>query len=280
MKWSWSYNPCQHKYESLKNGFQKIVSWIEGPADKEIDGKFDEQSRQVSTGGVFGMNMYTPNDIGDRTRQLDDRPYAGWLYKGYQVQAITSKKLKDISKWLNVSSHTLELQVGVIGPLSAQEQVQKFVHKHVTDSKRPVGWDNQIKNTLGLNVVYLYRRNTFLDKAMKRYRLTTHGGASVGNVMNFINVGALIALGNPKNDFPMLTIQPSIINDLASEKANGGREWYLFAGFDYRYILSSIFIEGKGSASHNISLEPSVYDIFAGITFATKKVILNYLIKL
>lgn len=84
MKLSWMNNPCRQHYRRVAEWFDSLV----GLHDKTPKGEKIESV--VSTGNLFGMNMYTPNDITVATRNRNDRPYAGWLYIGAQVQSVNS----------------------------------------------------------------------------------------------------------------------------------------------------------------------------------------------
>lgn len=192
---------------------------------------------------------------------------------------------------MDVSAHVLELQVGVIGPRAAQQQVQTWIHRDFTNSALPQGWDNQVSNQLGIDLLYFYRQHHFLDSRPKWLNVATHVGFSGGNVVNFVNLGGIVSIGNVGNDYPSTTIQPTLqrpdISSILHEPEEGKKTekiddttlparpfkhdnlLYLFAGVDYRYIFSSIFIEGKDESAHDIQLVNDVYDVLYGIVYKT-----------
>lgn len=49
-----------------------------------------------------------------------------------------------------ISDHTPPGWLGIVGPESYAEDIQKWWHQAVTDSPRPQGWAHQLKNELGL----------------------------------------------------------------------------------------------------------------------------------
>lgn len=280
MKLSWTYNPCRVKHRWIKDKFNSLLS------------NFSGFQRDIYTGGLFGMNMYTPNDITNTIRNLDDRPYVGWMYGGFAVQSIEEDK--------RGSSHALEIQIGAIGPVAGQEEIQTYFHKHITDSDEPLGWDNQISDRFGINALYMYRTNyyPFGKTGIGRYvRFAPHVGLALGNVANFVNTGGMFIIGKSGYDMPSLTIQPTFIKleypikpptykpsqdlkpPLAQPKytdsmgdfislSHARKSWkyYLYAGVDLRYYASNIFVEGKGDAKHNIDLVRGVYDVMAGFS--------------
>jgi len=146
MKWSWVYNPCRNEGNFQKNALKLAINLFSPDA-----------GLNYYSGRSFGMNMYTPNDIDANYRQVYDRPYAGWAYVGWLATGIMREG--SFIKY----SHTLELQAGVIGPVSAQGALQKYWHDDVGMSRHiPQGWQYQIGNRPGLNALYSYRRNYYL----------------------------------------------------------------------------------------------------------------------
>lgn len=278
MKASWIYNPCKTKHHFLKNSFRDVLNL------------FGFKNRYIHTGALFGMSMFTPNSLVERARNLDDRPYAGWLYGGYSIRAFNNDS--------HQSQDNLEIQIGVIGPAAGQKHAQKFVHEYITPSSpEPLGWHNQISNRLGLNAIYLHRSNLYPFKKKNNcntftnsclFRLVPHYGFSIGNVTNYINAGGYLIIGKSGADLPTTPSQPSmpaeviqpsligITTDSESNKSQTNRfqkqkELYAFAGLDYRYYASNIFIEGAGSAKHDIDMIRGVHDLLVGFAYKPRK---------
>ena len=88
-----------------------------------------------------GQAMYTPSDKTRTDVILNDRPYAGWLYLGLGWNARDALHL-----------NTVELDVGVVGPASMAQQSQNFIHD-LRSLDRFAGWDNQLHNELGVQLV-------------------------------------------------------------------------------------------------------------------------------
>lgn len=94
----------------------------------------------------FGQQMYTPSNIEAEALIKDDRPYAGLVYGGVSL--------------LNNMQHdgwrlaeSLHLDVGIVGPASGAEALQKGAHGWI-GSAEPRGWDNQLNNELVVNLAY------------------------------------------------------------------------------------------------------------------------------
>ena len=90
----------------------------------------------------LGQSIFTPDDLSATNLLRDERPYAGWLYGGVGLVSVSEERLDNI-----------ELNLGVIGPASLAEDVQKTWHEWF-DFQRPNGWDNQLKNEPGFLLNY------------------------------------------------------------------------------------------------------------------------------
>jgi len=90
----------------------------------------------------LAQEMHTPDDITNPNPPLDDQPYAGVLYLD---SVIYSRK----GRW----AHAWQLRLGVVGPASQADNVQKWLHE-VIGSDEPMGWDTQLPDEPILNVGY------------------------------------------------------------------------------------------------------------------------------
>ena len=138
-----------------------------------------------------GHSMYTPSDIKLKPDQIspDDRPYAAWLYAGFYRELFAS----DGRYW------RYGLDVGCIGPCAGGEQLQTFIHRHITGSPIPQGWSTQIRNELGVVFRYEYVPGSwqplpFLD-------LTPHLQFGVGNIQIYAGSGVTLRLGRFRSNY-------------------------------------------------------------------------------
>lgn len=137
---------------------------------------------------IYGMNMYTPEDISLAAVDSTGRPYAGWMFVGL---GSTSNSFSRSARL------TTAYTIGMIGPSAGQEFVQTKFHQ-LTGDIIPQGWDNQIANDLALNINYLYEKRVFYPTD----RLETIGLVEVnaGTVSNYVGFGGQVRLGR-FNDF-------------------------------------------------------------------------------
>ena len=91
------------------------------------------------------QNMYTPSTTKIGGILYGDRPYAAYLYLG--SFKITLDPLHNFRQ-------TSELDIGIIGPNSYGEWVQRSFHNAVPTNNEPLGWEFQVQNDLVLNYSY------------------------------------------------------------------------------------------------------------------------------
>lgn len=205
-----------------------------------------------------GQSMFTPTDTSVRTLQRDDRPYAGWLYGSVGLVSDSGDRLDN-----------LQLTLGMVGPSSAAENTQKFVHKAI-GTDEPMGWDNQLHDEFG--VVVTYER-----KWRSLYEFTPFGwgvditpslGGSVGNVYTHAAGGAVVRFGyDLTSDYGPPVIRPNLPgSDFFVPSKDFG--WYMFAGVEGRAVARNIFLDGNTwKDSHSVDKYPLVGGVQGGIAF-------------
>ena len=120
------------------------LDFIRNMVDPLLGEKSSLKTNQISF--IIGQNIFTPEDISNPNLIVNDRPYAGWLYFGIGLM-----RSHIIKKGLAIFD-TLEVDLGIVGPESYAQDVQTWWHKNISDSPRPAGWDNQLKNEPGILV--------------------------------------------------------------------------------------------------------------------------------
>jgi lipid A 3-O-deacylase len=229
---------------------------------------------QRNVGLSVGQNIYTPEDISRKSLIKDDRPYAGWSYLSLTFH------VKNVAQ-LDV----FEFTAGIVGPSSLAEETQRTIHRWL-DSEDPKGWDNQLRNELGL--IIGWQRNWRLFSAgMGRgigFDFIPHIGGVVGNVAIFANMGGEIRIGyNLPFDFGTSFIRsgsgieaPVDKNDprLRRHKNFG---FHLFADVEGRAVARNIFLDGNTwKESHSVHRKPLVADMAAGLAIVYKRLKLSY----
>ncbi len=100
------------------------------------------RSAQNSYGITLVQNMYTPSTTKTGGILYGDRPYAAYLFIG---------SFKTTLDPVHHYRQTSEIDIGIIGPKSYGEWIQRSFHRSVPTNNEPLGWEYQIKNDLVLD---------------------------------------------------------------------------------------------------------------------------------
>jgi len=138
------------------------------------------------------QNMYTPSTTKIGGILFGDRPYAAYLYLG--SFRITLDPVRHIRQ-------TSEIDLGVIGPQSYGEWVQRTFHKDVPTNSEPLGWEYQIKNDLVLNYSVRLEKGIVNRKSVE---LILSSSADLGTLYTNLSGGFQFRTGlmNPYFDSP------------------------------------------------------------------------------
>ncbi len=252
----------------------KPIDWITDAADKlpwlhmKGAGESSDDALQARASVSVGQSIYTPEDITARELIEEDRPYAGWLYVGFGLVANRGDKGYD----------QVELDIGVVGPLSFAEEVQRNWHS-LFGLRHPSGWDHQLDNEPGFALFYEQARRFHQRKLTHdlQFDVIPHFGGSVGNVFTYAATGVTMRLGQDlEGDFGPPRIRPSLPGG-GYFQPKEGLKWYLFAGMEGRAVVHNIFLDGNTfSSSHSVDKKPLVGDIQVGISVQKNRVRVTY----
>lgn len=213
----------------------------------------------------LGQQIYTPTDVDRYTVDSNDRPYAGWLYGSIAYHSRTKNKM-----------NTAELSLGIVGPWALGEQAQDSIHG-LRGFKKFNGWDNQLKNEPGFQLVYEHKNRVskgYLTPLLE-YDTILHGGLSLGNVATYANGGAEFRFGwNLPEDFGTSALRSGGDNSAPGlgdgRYQRGSRNHNLgvhaFISMDGRWVLQDIFLDGNTFRdSHSIDKENLVGETAFGV---------------
>jgi hypothetical protein len=216
----------------------------------------------------IGQNIYTPEDIRETELIEEDRPYGGWLYLGIGLVGNQGSQRYD----------KVELNIGVVGPWSLADDVQREWHA-LFGFDKPEGWDHQLKNELGMVLFYEQaRRFAHQDVGYGlQYDVIPHFGGALGNVFTHASAGCTIRLGpDLDEDFGPPRIRPSLPGG-GYFRNRKGLNWYLFAGGEARVVLHNIFLDGNTfKDSHSVDKKWLVGDMQAGLSLQIGRLRLTY----
>jgi len=190
-----------------------------------------------------GQYMYTPRNIRVEEIQVGDRPYAGWLYGAVSA-----------SFYNDNSMDFFEATVGATGSWSGGEETQTWFHEQF-DATKPMGWDNQVDEQLGVNL-------TYMRKCKWKYKYADAiitGDATAGNIYCHAGLGFTCRFGyNIPDDFGVVRMEPSS----RSPESFG---IYSIVGVSERFVGYNYFLEGNDiEETYDIHIERGVYDMSLG----------------
>lgn len=214
----------------------KPPRYIGDAADRFIGFDVNEAT---ATSFTLGQKIFTPQDITIAAPQNQDRPWAGWLYATVAFANVHE-----------TYTDQLGLTLGVVGPASMAEQTQKFIHKHVTDSPEPQGWDNQLHTEPGAIVSWNRRWQNFASFPLAAYRVQFEPDVTVaaGNVNTYAGVGGTVTFG--PNQAELRDTPPRVAPAMPGSgyfdlPHDQNWDWYVFAGINGRAVARDIFLDGN-----------------------------------
>lgn len=212
----------------------------------------------------IGQNMYAPEDLERTDLVPDERPYAGITYLALGFHSKGSRRMD-----------TLEIDVGILGPHSYAEGIQKTWHRWI-DTTEPMGWEHQLKDEPILNVFYERKWKVLQSKIGREfgYDLIPHLGCSLGNAFIGANLGAQVRFGwNLPNDFGTFLIRPGSDTNAPMDERDPRLFLrfkrlgiHVFAGLDARAVARNILLDGNTFRdSHSVEKKPFVAHAMAGL---------------
>lgn len=221
----------------------------------------------IRYGYALGQSIFTPSDITVVDPPKGERPYAGWLYGSIGLGIETGRVVDQFG-----------LTVGVVGPAAMARQTQKWVHKQV-GSDRPMGWDTQLKNELGVVATWQrsWRGIAKTEVFGRDLDLGGHVGGALGNVFTYANTGLMLRYGpNLPNDYGPSRIQPGLPGSADFAPPRDFR-WYAFAGVEARAVARNIFLDGNTFRdSRSVDKRRLVGDVQFGLVMDWRDVRVSY----
>jgi len=203
----------------------------------------------------LGQAMVTPEDITKEIPDPADAPYAGLLF--WRSSYVVVK---------NDFADQVATLVGIVGPSSGAEEVQKFVHDLV-DADDPMGWDYQLDDEFvwQLQRTAVWRFSTTDSSPVDAVLLAD---LAVGNLESLAGAGLFLRAGSGlASSYSTM----SFLGSRVSTPVAVSEGWYFYLGGTGNYVHNQILVDGRDfgtSASDN--LEHYQYSLMAGFTYAWK----------
>jgi len=224
---------------------------------------------------AFGQTIYTPEDVLATNTVANDRPYAGWMFASVAFQSKNQANLD-----------TLQIDLGIVGPAALGQEAQDLIHD-IRGFDKFQGWDNQLKNELGLVLLYEHKQKVFNEVPRDGelgFDVITHAGIALGNVATYINAGGEVRIGwLIPNDFGTSAVRAGGDNSAPGvnwdPRFDYPDKWgfHFFASFELRAVAQDIFLDGNTFRdSHSVSRKVLVADAAVGVSSVIGRVKVSY----
>lgn len=221
----------------------------------------DNETSRMGVRWRIGQLLMVPVDIALEIPNPRDRPYAGWLYAGLAAERL-NLDANDLRRMDSRSS--VELNLGIVGPSSLNEQVQTDWHK-LAGLTEPNGWGSQLKDEATVMLTAQRDRRILYNEfeSGHAWDLTGHVDGRLGNLHTEVALGGALRFGKHlARDFPMRT------------QASGAGGGSLFAFGEMRGVAHDMFLDGNTwrhvSDGPSVEKETLVGDIGLGLEFNIK----------
>jgi len=208
---------------------------------------------------IIGQSLFTPANIQLSNPDPRDRPYAGWLYGGFDfIQNAADRRLD-----------AFELQFGVVGSYAIGRQTQNDFHQFIAAAKAR-GWSHQLANEFGFNASWERKWRLGVELPGKfGFELIPDVGVTAGNVFTYAEIGGLFRVGRGlKANWGPDMIRPAYSGTgyFAAERAHDvGLGFDCFIGTQVRAIARNIFLDGNSFApSRSVQKNYLVADLILG----------------
>lgn len=242
-------------------------NWIRSLSEDLYISTMPSKNRAITY--QIAQGMVTPEDIETSARLLNDVPYTGsltWKVTQYAID----KEVTD----------TLSLLLGVVGPISLAEKMQKAAHS-LTSGDDPKGWDNQLENepVFRLSVGRKWRLLNGGITDSTGYDVISTAEAGIGNISSMVDIGLTVRFGKKLlQTYPAVSILPGReVNPLSGTTIGS---YYFFVTALGRYTANNIVIDGNTfkDNAHNITLEhgQSIYSAGLSVSFGDWSLLYAY----
>jgi hypothetical protein len=205
---------------------------------------FDRSDQTYSLSWRIAQGMFTPDNIEIEELQPNDRPYAGLLLASAHLQAFTE-----------TVSIRYSTTLGVVGPASGAEPVQKFIHELI-GTNSPNGWDHQLENepVFMFSAERLDRWHQGQLQSGLQWDFIGLSAADLGVLHSEVGAGIGLRIGHAlDSSFRAASLIPGRnLNPLAGSLQS---EWHLYLNLYGRYVFNDLATEGNWTQdSHGVTL--------------------------
>ena len=194
--------------------------------------KLSKKLEKVTYEIEIGQKIFNPISGYRPKIETQDRPFAGYLYAGANVNLFYKKE----------SILKLGLELGTIGPDALGEEAQKLLHKAVGFYEIN-GWEYQIKNDVAINLTTQFTKLIGRSEIYKS-DLTLESYLNIGTTFSGAGIGILLRSGDINQLFNSFYTNSLISNNSKTEKLVKN-EFFFYAKPQLNYIAYDATIQGS-----------------------------------
>ncbi|MGM8362346.1 lipid A deacylase LpxR family protein [Flavobacterium sp. ARAG 55.4] len=213
-----------------------------------------------------GQYMYSPRFIYVDEEQMFDRPFAGYLFGQFGRTTFYS----------NQSVFKKQLQIGVLGPNSFADKIQKGTHR-LFNYTAFEEWKYQIHNAFGLQFNVLFAKAFSGNKQRDRVDFHWQSEAKLGTIFTSFSTGFVTRIGFKK----LVPLSESNFYgaSLTTEKEGLKEEFYFYMAPYFNYQMYDATIQGSlfsNSSPVTFDVIPFRFNAEAGLRYRKKNLNLSY----
>lgn len=229
-------------------------------------GKNTNNNIAKKTNKIFlGQYIYTPRFTNKTAINKNDRPFAGYLFTGFEKSFF----------YKNYNVLQVGFQIGSVGPRAYGQEVQNTIHETFS-LKKPYGWENQIHNAVAIQSNFIFSVKLFPKTEQNTIDFNWKSEVNMGTVFSRISTGLVTRIGFKK----LVPVWNSNMYGASVGTIKGtNNEFYFYLAPNIRYQLYDATIQGglfSDTSPVTFTPMPFCFNAKAGLVYQKNNFNLSY----
>lgn len=229
---------------------------------QKLGGKLEKLTYEISA----GQKMYNPISGYRPDPATQDRPFAGYLYAGGNVNLF----------YKNERILKAGIEVGTVGPNALGEEAQELLHK-IVGFYEIDGWQYQIRNEMAVNLSAQYTQ--LLHRAADKHTdFSLEGYANLGTTFSGAGAGVLFRAGKINQIFNSAYTNSLIGNNGKTEKLTKN-EFFFYAKPQLNFVAYDATVQGSmfnNDSPVTFGVKRMVFAQQLGVNFSSPRFTIDY----